>query len=255
MTCRPGKVEAIYRYPVKGLSADSLARTRLAVGETVPCDRLYAVENGCSGFAPKTPSHYPKNRFLTLMQNERLASLQTTFDELTHTLVIRLGQRETRGDLRTPTGRAAIERFLAQFCAGELRGWPSILSAPGHSFSDIEHKVVSIINRASVIALEQAIGVPVDPLRFRGNLYVEGWPAWYEFDLVGHEIGVGQSAGVKIVSRILRCNATNVDPATGVRDLAIPKTLNRMLGHACCGVYGKVVIGGDIAVGDAVVTV
>ena len=56
----------------------------------------------------------------------------------------------------------------------ELRGPPKVLSGDGHSFSDVAAKVVSIINLASVAALEAAVGAPVDPLRFRGNLYVAG---------------------------------------------------------------------------------
>jgi len=38
-------VHAIYRYPVKGLSPEPLARTQLAVGATLLADRLYAIEN------------------------------------------------------------------------------------------------------------------------------------------------------------------------------------------------------------------
>jgi uncharacterized protein YcbX len=113
--------------------------------------------------------------------------------------------------------------------------------------------VLSIINLGSVAAIETIVGAPVHPLRFRANLYVEGWPAWGEFDLVGREIGVGRAARLKIVKRIERCAATNVDPDTGIRDLAIPQTLMRTFGHADCGIYGEVVTGGSIAPGDAVV--
>ena len=126
-----------------------------------------------------------------------------------------------------------------------------MLHAPGHSFSDVARKVVSIINLGSVAAIETAIGAPVHPLRFRGNVYVSGWPAWREFDLLGQEIAIGAGARLKIVMRIKRCAATNVDPDTGIRDLAIPDTLTRTFGHADCGVYGEVVAAGDIAVGDA----
>ena len=87
-----------------------------------------------------------------------------------------------------------------------------MLHAPGHSFSDVAAKVVSIINLASVAAVENAVGAPVDPLRFRGNLYVDGWPAWHEFDLLGQEIAIGRRARLKVVKRIVRCAATNVDP-------------------------------------------
>ena len=247
----PPKVNAIYRYPVKGLSPEPLGHTPLTPGETVPGDRLYAIENGPSGFDPQAPRHQPKTRYLMLMRNERLATLRTRFDHASHTLAVEFdGRTAARGDLRTPAGRQSIESFFAQFCADELRGPPKVLHAPGHSFSDVARKVVSIINLASVAALETAIGAPVHPLRFRGNVYVEGWPAWHEFDLLGKEIAVGNGARLKIVKRIVRCAATNVDPDTGARDLAIPETLLQTFGHADCGVYGEVIEAGEIAVGN-----
>jgi uncharacterized protein YcbX len=249
----PAKVQSIYRYPVKGLSPEPLARAFLGVGATVPGDRFYAIENGPSGFDPAAPRYQPKQRYLMLMRNERLAALRTHFDYASHTLVIKSEGRETaRGDLRTPAGRAAIEQFFAIYCAGDLHGSPKLLHAPGFSFSDVARKVVSIINLDSIPAVETALGAPVEPLRFRANLYVSGWPAWREFDLIGQQIAIGRSARLKIVKRIVRCAATEVDPATGIRDLAIPQTLMSAFGHRDFGVYAEVITGGEIVPGDIV---
>jgi MOSC domain-containing protein len=261
MPNQTAQIQAIYRYPVKGLSPQPLPRAALSVGATLPADRIYALENGPSGFDPQAPSYLPKQRFLMLMLHERLAALRTQFDEATHTLSVSAENREAaRGDLRTAAGRAAIEAFFAAYCARELRGPPRILSAPahsfsnmkpGHSFSDVAQKAVSLINLASVAEVEMAVGAPVNPLRFRGNVYVSGWPAWHEFTLLGEEVTVG-SARLKVVRRIKRCAATDVDPDTGVRDLNIPQTLLRRFGHTDCGIYTEVVGAGEIAVGDRV---
>jgi uncharacterized protein YcbX len=246
-------IAAIYRYPVKGLGPDPLASAELTPGQTIAGDRLYAIENGPSGFDPAHPAYLPKSRFLMLMRNERLAALRTAFDLASHTLAITAdGSEAARGDLRSAEGRAAIEQFFAAFCADELRGPPKVLHAAGHSFSDVARKVVSIINLASVAELETTLGVPVHPLRFRANLYVHGWPAWSELDLVGREIAVGPSARLKVVKRIVRCAATNVDPDSGIRDLAIPDTLMRNFAHTDCGIYAEVIAGGTIAAGDEV---
>jgi uncharacterized protein len=256
MTTANARVHAIYRYPVKGLSPEPLRATTLAIGKTVPADRLYAIENGPSGFDCSVPSYLPKQRFLMLMRNERLASLDTQFDEKEHLLCIRQGDREVaRGDLRTAAGRGTIETFFAVFCADELRGPPKILHARDHSFSDVARKVVSIVNLASVAAIETAIGSPVDPLRFRANIYIDGWPAWHEFDLLNRELTIGNDARLKVVKRIVRCAATSVEPGTGIRDLAIPETLMRTFGHGDCGVYADVAGAGLIADGDAVSTI
>lgn len=249
-------VDAIYRYPVKGLSPQKLERTTLVPGRTIAADRLYAIENGPTGFDPAAPAYFPKNRFLMLMKNERLAALRTDYDEATHTLsIVSEGREAARGDLRTKEGRLAIEAFFRRYMPAELNGPPKVLSGEGapdapHSFSDVARKVVSIINLASVAAVETATGQAVDPLRFRGNIHVSGWPAWHEFDLLGAEISIGD-VRLKVVKRIVRCAATNVDPVTAERDLTIPKTLLQTYGHADCGIYAEVIAGGDIATGDA----
>ncbi len=245
-------IQSIYRYPVKGLSPERMAQVSLTPGQTLPADRAYAIENGPSGFDPKAPQYFPKQRFLMLMRNERLAALDTRYDVEGHTLSISLnGTEAARGDLRTPEGRAAIEEFFARYSADELRGAPKILQGNGHSFSDVAAKVVSIINLASVAAVENAVGAPIDPLRFRGNLHVEGWPAWREFDLLGQTLAIGD-VRLKVVKRIVRCAATNVEPLTGIRDLEIPKTLMQTFGHMDCGVYAEVTAGGAINAGDAI---
>jgi uncharacterized protein YcbX len=247
------QVKAIYRYPVKGLSPESLQSVALQPGQTLPADRMFAIENGPSGFDAARPAYFPKQRFLMLMRNERLAQLVTQFDEVTGTLTIRHdGRAVVQGDLGTSAGRTAIEQFFAKFCADELRGPPKVLHAPSHSFSDVARKVVSLINLASVTELAKVIGRSVDPLRFRGNLYVEGWPAWREFDLLERELAVGSAVRLRVVKRIVRCAATNVDPHTGARDLAIPETLQRRFGHGDCGVYAEVIAGGAVSVGDGI---
>jgi uncharacterized protein len=249
----PAKIQSIYRYPVKGLSPESLPHVRLQPGQTLPADRKYAIENGPSGFDQAAPAYLFKSYFLMLMKNERLAALDARYDDATHTLVINGEGREmARGNLSTKEGRLAIEAFFRRFMPGELRGPPKVLQADGHSFSDVSAKVVSIINLASVAAIETLLGVPVHPLRFRANLYVDGWPVWHEFTLMDREIAIG-AARLKVTKRIKRCAAINVDPDTGIRDLTIPATLMRTYDHADCGVYARVIEGGEIAVGNSIV--
>jgi len=250
-------IQSIYRYPVKGLSPQKLPQVHLTAGLTLPADRLYAIENGPTGFDPAAPAYFPKTRFLMLMRNERLAGLKTDYDDAGHRLtIVQDGRRVVDADLRTKDGRLAVEAFFRKFMPAELSGPPKVLSgegAPGgpHSFSDVAKKVVSIINLASVAVIESAIGQPVDPLRFRGNLFVSGWPAWREFDLLDQEIEVSGKVRLKVVKRIVRCAATNVDPVTGARDLNIPKSLMQTFNHMDCGIYAEVIEGGDIAEGDA----
>jgi len=244
---------ALYRYPVKGLTGEALERATLTEGEPLPFDRAYAVENGPGPFDPANPAHLPKMHFLMLMRNEQLAAFDCRFDDASHTLRIRHdGAEMARGDLRTPEGRAEIEAFFVRSMPeASLRGRPRLVSAPGHSFSDVKDKCLHIINLESVRALSTIIGAEVDPRRFRANVVVTGAPAWSEFDFIGKHLKIG-GATVEVFKRTERCAATTVNPKTATRDLKIPSVLSRTLGHTDFGVYARVISGGEIKVGDAV---
>jgi hypothetical protein len=247
------EITGLYRYPIKGLSPEPLEEVTLEVGEMLPADRSYAIENGPSGFDPTAPAWLPKPHFLMLMRDEWLAALHTRFEDANHTLTIRRnGEILAAGDLETVEGRTAIEQFFAKAYAGEIKGPPKVLtSSKGHRFSDVARKVVSIINLGSVQAIEKMVGAPVHPLRFRANLYARGWPAWRELELVGQTLAIGE-ARLKVVKRINRCAAVNVDPDTAARDLEITQALQRRLGHADCGIYAEVIVPGTIGVGDTI---
>lgn len=246
------RVVRLYRYPVKGLSPEALEEVTLRPGEVVPFDRAYAIENGPGRFDSAEPRHLPKTNFLMLMRDERLASLETRFDPETESLVIfRQGRQVAAGNLGTLIGRQMIEQFLAAYMADALRGPPKIVSASGHSFSDMAAKCLHIVNLESVRELERVVGAPVNPLRFRANIYLEGVEPWQELSWRDHELAIG-SARVRVFHRTRRCDATNVDPESGTRDLAIPATLLRTWGHSDFGVYAKVITAGRMTAGDAV---
>jgi uncharacterized protein YcbX len=246
------QVASLYRYPVKGFSPETLQSVGLRPGETLPFDRAYAIENGPGRFDPTAPRHLPKITFLMLMRDERLATLRSAFDDATETLTIsRDGKQVARGQLTTPLGRQLVEQFLGAYMKAELRGAPKIVSAPGHSFSDMAAKCIHIVNLATVREVERVVGRPIDPLRFRANLYLDGIEPWSEFTWLNQEISIGP-ARLTVFARTQRCEATNVDPATGARDMAIPAHLMRTWGHQDLGIYAKVMSGGEIAVGAPV---
>jgi uncharacterized protein len=236
-------IAALYRYPVKGLSPELLSRAVLTPGEPLACDRIYAIANGPGRFDPDHPQPLPKITFLMLMRNERLATLRTRFDAESHVLTIeRDGRQVARGELRSRLGCQLVEQFLAAYLKAELRGAPRIVSAPGHTFADCAEKLVHIVNLASVRDLETRLGRPVDPLRFRANLYLDGVPAWAELGWTGKTVTAG-AAELRVTARTERCDAVNVDPTTAARDLGLPRQLERWFGHADFGVYASVIRG------------
>src|ERR1700728_3799313 len=104
------QIASIYRYPVKGLSPEALPRVALGVGETLPADRRYAIENGPSGFDPAHPEWMATAYYVMLMRDEWLAPLHTHFDDARNVLSISPdGAIVAQGNLETAEGRVAIE--------------------------------------------------------------------------------------------------------------------------------------------------
>jgi len=249
-----GSLTAIYRYPVKGLSPDSLQHVAVTPGAALPFDRAWAIENGPSRYDPENPQPVPDISFLVLMRDERLAALEARFEEDTQRLVLfRGGRQVASGQLATPSGRQVIEQFMAAFMAGRLRGRPKIVGTPGRTITEGGVPCVHIVNLATLRELERVMGRAVDAVRFRPNLIVDGPAAWTELAWLGREISIGP-VRLKVSELTSRCAATNVDPKTGTRDMDIPAVLKRTFGHTDFGVYAEVLTPGTLAIGDPLTT-
>jgi hypothetical protein len=247
------KIEAIARYPVKGLGPEYLTRAALAANGTFSFDRVFAIAHGSTQFDSEEPEFLGKSHFLMLMKNPRLAAIELKYSGDSGRLVLRTpdgGQFD--GDPGDSADRQALEALLDEFIGNESRGGPPrLVSAKGHRFFDMDANYVSLLNLASVEAVGKALNVAVDPLRFRANLQVSGLEPWAERDLVGAELASGD-VRFRVAAPITRCKAICANPDTAEYDLDIPYELTRRFGGNRMGLYLEVVEGGEIGVGDSI---
>ncbi|MDE2515469.1 MAG: MOSC domain-containing protein [Rhodospirillales bacterium] len=255
-----GTLHALTRYVVKGLSGEAMASLPVRPGQGVKLDRSYALALPDTPFDPAHPVPQPKTKFAMLARHAALARYRSRFEEAGEMLHLNgPGLPAIAASLATPDGRAAVEDALGALIPEELQGRRlRVVAAPGHRFTDVSvvsaamMEAISLINLASVRALAAAIGRPVDPRRFRGNLLVDGLPPWAEFDRLDQEIAIGGVA-FRVVRRTKRCPATEVDPETAVRDMRVPAELVAHFGHADMGVYLVALGDGVLRPGAAVV--
>jgi uncharacterized protein YcbX len=248
-----GYVAAIFRHPVKGFTPEPLNHVDLAPGHGFPHDRIWAVENGPSGYDPAAPAFTPKQKFTVLASIPKVAAARTRYDEATGVLSAQADGRPTfAGALSEPAGREAFAAWLTDLLGDEATGPLRVVDARGEfRFTDHPLGQVSIVNLASVRDLSARMGVELDPLRFRANLYVDGWPAWAENDWTGKRLMLGWAAA-EVFKPIVRCAAPDVNLETAQRDVEITKALFDNYGHMLCGIYVRVTSAGRVGLGDAV---
>lgn len=246
-------VTALFRYPIKGMTAERLDRVELEAGRGFPLDRVWGLARADGAFDPADPKPLPKTHFVMLMRDEGLAAIRSRL-EADETLVL---EREGREPVRAALKEAEGRRVVASEVAGAL-GFaepPTLASAGPHRFTDVSvvseamMHAVSLLNLASVRELGRRAGVEIDPARFRMNLHFDGMEPFEELDWVGREVEAGP-VRMRVVLRTRRCAATEVDPATARRDLPVPRLIREHLGHTDMGVYAEVVAGGTLRVGD-----
>lgn len=253
-----GKITSLVHYPVKGLTGQVLPEVTLSPGQGFPHDRMFGFARAGSGFDPAAPAPMPKDRFLMLMRDERLAGLASDFDPVSRILTLNVQGREAHSaDLSTPEGCAATEAFFARMFDLPADKMPRFVHAAPHRFTDVSvvstdlMNAVSLINLDSIAELEAKTGSTIAPERFRANIYFSGWPAFSELALEGREITIG-TARARVTLRTRRCAATEVNPVTARRDLPIPRRLHQHYGHSDMGIYAELVTGAVIRPGDSV---
>ena len=254
-----GRIEQLYTYPIKGLSPQPLESVELAAGQGFPGDRLFGFAKANGGFDPDHPKPLPKTSFVVLMEHARLAGLVTGFDEASRELTVTMNGQTRRYDLGSEVGRKDAADLLSNELDLREDERPQFVEGSPHRFTDVSvvsetlMNSVSLINLDSVEEFADRVETPVDPLRFRANIYFRGWPAFSELDLIGRDIQIGSSI-LRILKRTQRCAATEVNPQSAERDLRVPFLLRKHYGHLDMGIYAEVVQGGSMEPGSRILT-
>jgi uncharacterized protein YcbX len=249
-----GTVAAMWRYPVKGFTPEPLDRVELPTGGWFPGDRIFAVEDGPSGFDRDAPEHLPKQKFTVLMRTAELAGVRTRWNEATRMMdAVSDDHGSISFSVDDPRSSDFFTAWLTDVLGDVVAGPLRLVSAEGldHRFTDHPLGRISLLNLASVRDFEARVGRPVDPRRFRANVWIEGWPAWIENECSDRDLTLG-AARLRGVKPIVRCAGVEVDPDTGVRDFDLVRALFDLYGHRWFGLYATLAAGGAVRVGDRV---
>lgn len=259
-----GVISALWRHPVKGFTPEKVSDASLVENGFFPFDRLYALEVGPSGFDPQSPKTISKMKFAVLARFPAVARLNTRYNEADGSFEIVCDGKTSAFDLTTPDGARALAGYVEATLAEHEDYDPvvqplNLLSAPGWEavgqhfrFTDSGRGFVSFLNLNSLRDLEKRVGQDLDPLRLRGNIWVEGWHPFEDHGWVGRTLRLGDDGPeFEVLKPIVRCVATHVNPHTAERDIDLCTALWENYGHRDCGIYARVTKGGAVRPGDA----
>lgn len=246
------RIGRLFRFPIKGLPAEEITRADIAPGGGLTGDRAVAFSNGSLHVAPDRWESC--SAFTALKNNTDLQKWQVS-SQPPHITVKAPGAESLKFDASSTQGRAqATDYFCAQLPPQGPH--PRHMIAAEHGMFDSRLSGISLINPQTVAALGESSQTDLDPLRYRGNILLEGLGAFEEFALLGKVLRIGP-VRLLVTKSIERCSATSVNPSSHEVDLNGPQLLATHFGHLFCGLYatvldpGPVQAGAEILVEDA----
>jgi len=240
-----GTLKLLCRYPVKSMAGENLQEARVTFSGLLG-DRVYAFVD------TNNKSDFP---WMTGRQGHDLIRFRPHWVESLGTEhAIPFTERYTI-DVHTPDGRQyrVTEEEFAKYLE-ERFGRPLRLRFSERNMTD--SRPISIIGMSTLHALSQETGIELDPRRFRENFYVE-WkdkPAYFEDELVGRELQIGETVVLQIVKKDGRCVLITLDPETAQASPQIFERVSRAH-DGCLGVYGAVLREGIVCVNDPIYAV
>ena len=238
----------IRRHPIKSVGGEELASIALSPGRRLPGDREWAVLTESGERHATGPQRWlPKSCFL-----RGAASLPLQ--------AVTGGWCDDRIVLNHPD-RAELSldpQHDGDLLLNWLRPlWPADAPAPTRLlhgaaiWTDQKWPWLSILSLGSLRDLEQRSGQQLGIHRWRGNLWIDGWEAFAERDLVGHTFQIGP-VELRVTEQISRCEAPGANTDSGQRDIDMLATLKQHYGDTSFGIFAEVVTAGTITIGDKV---
>jgi uncharacterized protein len=245
-----GRVESLWRYPVKSMRGEELREAYLTA-KGVYGDRRYAFLS--TGSRKDFPYFTAREQHQMLLHRawyrhpEKMVRPQGA-----------LSLEDGAVEVETPEGErlTADDPGLINLLRGGLREWQQKRHQVMVVQSDnpvVDTRPLSLFSLQTVRRLSEDIGEELDKRRFRANVYVdlasdEGFAedAW-----VGRKLAIGEVAVVEILKRTKRCKLITLDPDTSEPNIEVMKKV--ALKHELrAGISASVGVEGMIAVGDEI---
>ena len=245
-----GRVESLWRHPIKSHGREAVASVELAAGRTMPWDRTWAVAHESSAATGKNWS--PCAAFSRVAKAPSLMAIEAKLDEATETVSLAHPDRPPLSF--APDGDAGafldwVRPLMPEGRAASAR----IVRVPGRGMTDSDFPSVTLCNHASHRAVEDRIGRNLSIHRWRGNIWIDGLAPWEEFGWIDSRVRIG-GATLLVRERTERCLATAANPDTGRRDADTLAALEHWGSRDFC-VRAEVIESGDVAPGDDVVPI
>ncbi len=238
MSVEIGKVESIFRYPVKSMAGESVEEARLG-WHGIEGDRRLALRR------TQAPSDFP---WLTA----------TKLPDLLHFTPIRHdtgNEGRIPTHVRTPEG-AEMEVFGTELAAEVERRHKAPVEMMHLRDGIFDDGSVSVIATDTVDEIAKLSGARPDARRFRPNILVRllTASAFAENEWVGGVISFGDAVScprISVTARDVRCAMINYDPDTGHSTPEMMKSVVRANDNNA-GVYATVIRTGRLAVGQTI---
>lgn len=255
-----GKVESLWRYPVKSMRGEQL--TEIFAGfPGVFGDRLYAFRSAAApkGFPYLTGREqgamllcraafrHPER----ILQPQNFAEAEALSPGLTMPYP---AADDLLLDVETPGGeRFAVDdpRLIDWLRHGIRERHELTLLRSERALTDCSP--MSLFSLQTARQLSEETGTELDKRRFRANIYLDltSNKGFGEDELVGHTIRIGDRVEIAVVGRDTRCQMITLDPDTAEANPEVMRVLAREHDRKA-GVYGAVLVEGILRSGDQV---
>ena len=253
-----GKVDSLWRYPVKSMRGEELEEA-FAGYPGVYGDRVFAFKSSAS------PAGFP---YFTGREQRMLLQYRPRFrhpDKAARP--INLQEAESTGagplsadiselmvDIDTPEGKTlAIDdpALMEILKTGVDEKHELTLMRSQRAMTDC--RPLSIFSLQSARQLSKETQISIDKRRFRANVYIDfaSGNGFAENELVGRSIKIGSKVIIQVLERDPRCVMITLDPDTSERTPAVLKKVAQAH-EGMAGVYGAVLVEGMVHKGDSV---
>lgn len=242
------RVTNIFRHPLKSHGREALQLVSLSKGKTMPWDRCWAVTNEASIADGST--WVPCVNFSRGSKAPNLMALESKLDEATQTLTLSHPNQEDF--LFQPDDESQLSGFLAwvkPLMPTERAQSARIIRVPKRGSTDTDYPSISINSHASLRTLSDSMDMPLSPLRWRGNIWLDDLEPWAEHSWLNQRFRIG-TVVLEGVEPVVRCLATTANPRTGERDADTLGALNKGWNHQNFGLYARVIRSGEISIED-----